>query len=341
MAVHRLLSAIVAAALLSLFTPLCMAQSFLTGTLYDLKRTASGEPSKVGKAASDDAAGERHGTKRLSDQQVLGVAEIISKYLKKWDKNELAPFYRLDGPLYAANFMVPTVPADAICLYGNDADNMQPGGWVGVYEGVVQAPKSGVFRFIGMGDDFLAVQFDGKTVLQAGHYNSFAYKKKDVGALHFSSLSAAGQAHIKALRKKKGKGRFKGYELIPDVPGMPTVNKLYGGLHAGAPFRVEEGKEYPIRVFVSDMSGTPFGYVLFCEELTEEKMPGEKRAQGSFCLFRTNYNALSPEDVHKNIKERLLQKLGSAGSVPSLEMPRLSSDGPVWKVVKSEIPQEK
>ena len=83
---------------------------------------------------------------------------------KGWNESELNRFYKAPQQLYAAQFYIPRTPAkDAPKAYGGD-DKVKPSQWLAIYRGKVRAPKSGTFRFVGLGDDYLVVRFNKQNV---------------------------------------------------------------------------------------------------------------------------------------------------------------------------------
>ena len=95
--------------------------------------------------------------------------EFLSRFVNKgWNESELNRFYKAPQQLYAAQFYIPRTPAkDAPKAYGCD-DKVKPSQWLAIYRGKVRAPKSGTFRFVGLGDDYLVVRFNKQNVFDYG-----------------------------------------------------------------------------------------------------------------------------------------------------------------------------
>ena len=72
---------------------------------------------------------------------------------------------------------------------------MLPGYWLVLYQGWVKAPLTERIRFVGMGDDYLAVRFDGKTVLesQGGQLTRGVLVDLREGELYFMQVALANQ----------------------------------------------------------------------------------------------------------------------------------------------------
>lgn len=49
---------------------------------------------------------------------------------------------------------------------------MKPSRWIAIYRGKVRAPKSGTFRFVGAGDDVIAVRFNNQNVFDYGWFQA-------------------------------------------------------------------------------------------------------------------------------------------------------------------------
>ena len=114
--------------------------STLVGTFYDTKQTPGGRPTNM---------------------NMNQYREFLSRFVNKgWNESELNRFYKAPQQLYAAQFYIPRTPAkDAPKAYGCD-DKVKPSQWLAIYRGKVRAPKSGTFRFVGLGDDYLVVRFN-------------------------------------------------------------------------------------------------------------------------------------------------------------------------------------
>ena len=110
--------------------------STLVGTFYDTKQTPGGRPTNM---------------------NMNQYREFLSRFVNKgWNESELNRFYKAPQQLYAAQFYIPRTPAkDAPKAYGCD-DKVKPSQWLAIYRGKVRAPKSGTFRFVGLGRRLLS-----------------------------------------------------------------------------------------------------------------------------------------------------------------------------------------
>ncbi len=292
--------------------------SALTGSLYDIKRTRTGSTPKDG-IKLDSAS---HVV--LADQYKLH--EAVHNFTKTWSASALERYYKAKKPLYASNFMVPSCQAAyAPVAFGEDPKQFKPAAWVLVYRGKVRAPKSGKFRFVGVGDDFIGVRFDRKTVLEAGWIIPSMYEK---GKSHATGVSKEYKDAIKAGSDSK----HRGYQIIP-MDGLANWNAGPGGLIGGTVFDVKEGQTYPIEICMSEIGGS-FGYALLIEELDSNGKSKAKydksgkvlNPQECFDLFRTNFSMPNEKELCE-----LLTKAGFP--TKSLPMPKFNPDSLIWTAV--------
>ena len=276
--------------------------STLEGTFYDLKKKKSGAASGL----------------KPSDQN--GVIAALAKFFQSnWNEAELNKYYKSETKLYASSWYLPVASAK----YGPIAYEVgdpkkpetqwecQPASWLAVYRGKVIAPKTGKFRFIGTGDDFLAVRFNRKTVLEAGYRAPTFFDKANPNGCYISE----GAKRADFLSKRKG------YEMITTVTGCNKWNGELGGLVAGYEFSVKEGEAYPIEIAISEIPGGWFGFVLFIEDVTDGKNSKAKQ----YDLFRTCDTNPDPAKVMAALREA-----GCAGQSVSIPF---NEDSWVWESV--------
>ena len=75
------------------------------------------------------------------------------------------------------------------------------------------------------------------------------------------------------------------------------------GLVAGAPFKVEEFKEYPIEIALAEIPGGKFGFILFIEEVDSKGNPVDKSPNKKYDLFRTCDENPDPDKIMQALKE--------------------------------------
>lgn len=271
----------------------------LEGTFYDLKMKRNGKPS--GLESADE----------------MQVVEVLSKFFANWNERELSQYYRPDFRLFSSFWYLPAAKARygpiAFEVGAPDKDESiwecKPSAWLAVYRGRVIAPKTGKFRFIGTADDFMAVRFDSKTVLEAGYFAPTFYEKANPKKCCISA-PANREAFLNARR---------GYEMITSIGSCDKWNAELGGLVAGAPFFVREGEKYNIEIAVADISGDSVGFVLFIEDVTDGKTSQAKR----YDLFRTS--KINP-DVDK-----VIQALKDAGCYEGDNRIPFNEDSWIWE----------
>ncbi len=283
------------------------AGSALEGTLYDLKQSKGGAPTKVAPGGN------------VNKDELYGT---VAGYLKNWSQSALGRFYKSPAKLYASNFFVPMARASLAPEAFQCAQKVKPAAWLVVYRGKVKSPITGKIRFVGTGDDFIGVRFGGKVVLEGGYRLPSAYQKGDLSKVHISN---ADHAKHKARIKSGEDKAHKEYEFI-NYPGIPTWNTEIGGLTAGNVINVKEGVSYPIEIAVTEEGGL-FGYVLMWENLTDNPVVKGGKVSGGkkFYLFRTNFSEPNKEELKKLIGKH------SAGG--DMQWPEYEADSPIWVAV--------
>ena len=307
--------------------------SALEGTFYDLKLTRNGTPSKIptieiktGKDGKPEKGKDGKPIKLLKVKNQDAVCEVIGKFLNNnWNQAILAPYYSPNQKLYASNFYLPQAKAEYAPIAYNCTDVCQDAGWIAIYRGRVRAPKSGKFRFIGTGDDYLGVRFNKKMVLEAGYRIPSLYTKEDPRR-YWVSGAGDKDRHWKEIKEGKRKG-FEGYELISHIKEIPSWNANLGGLTAGKEFEVKEGEIYPIEVAISEIPGGAFGFVLLIEDITNGKTP----PGGKYDLFRTNFSLPNKKEIFELIKKG--NCLWMTPSPDKLQAPPYNEDSPIWTAV--------
>ena len=282
--------------------------SALVGTFYDLKQTKSGAPSGI--------VGGGGGTHK--------VMEVLNNFLKNWSESALNKFYKSPNKLYASSFYVPVCLAKYGPIAYGVGDKVKEGSWVAVYRGKVRAPKSGKFRFVGTGDECIAVRFNRKLVLEAGYQIPSRWSKENANRTHVAGERDAA-VYWKDIKEGKDKVH-KGYERIK-LKGMDTWNNdktELGGMTIGQVFEVEEGNVYPIEVLLTEIGGK-FGVMLLLEDMSEGLK--SNNPNNIYHLFRTNFS--TPND--KSILELLKKDKCNAGD--KLQVPQYNQDSLIWVAV--------
>ncbi|MEZ0216308.1 MAG: PA14 domain-containing protein [Rariglobus sp.] len=139
----------------------------LVGRFYDLKQNRSKKPNpnlvKLGPAA-------------------LAIKEVTEFIKGGWTSGSLSEFFQAPTTLYATQIFVPVMSADeAPKAYGVEKE-VQPRAWIAHYRGRVSPPATGAYRFVGAGDDLMAVRIDGRLVLDCGGTKGSTFKTDRTGA---------------------------------------------------------------------------------------------------------------------------------------------------------------
>jgi hypothetical protein len=116
------------------------------GTFYDFKRA-------------------RRGTKLVTDQQ--HYQGEIRRFMKAgWKTSKLAKYYRSPKKLYSTTFVIPTLNSEvAPIAFGED--ETEGNYWMAHYKGQLVHQKGITFRFLGSGDELIAVRVNGEVVMAA------------------------------------------------------------------------------------------------------------------------------------------------------------------------------
>jgi len=191
----------------------------LVGNFYDIKQTDKREPTGL---------------------EVGAVAGVIREFIADgWKERKLEKFYKAKKPLYQTKLYIPVMPATGAPEAFNCEKEVEPARWIVIYRGAVTPPKSGKFRFVGIGDDVLVVRFNGKHVFDYGYTTPTSGTKEGLMEKPYTMYT---------------------YETTP------TWNQHKQGLARGPEFRAEAGKAYPIEILMSELPGGLFGAVLLLEE---------------------------------------------------------------------------
>ena len=213
----------------TLFGSKLHTESALIGTLYDLKQ--------------DQKKRSKYG---------WDYPKIIAKFLDNgWDESYLNQYYKVTDPLYATQIFVPKISAKAAPDAFGVSDFVKPRLWVVHYKGQVAAPQGGVYRFVGIADDTLAVAVNGKTVLVGCH--------------------AGSQLPTKKIRQHPRLG--------------PSVRRI-GKASTGDWFEVDNGEVIDLDVIVGEFPGGNFAAFLWIEQKgrTYQK---DKKGRNILPIFQT------------------------------------------------------
>ena len=248
----------------------------LPGVFYDLRRVSKGLDVVKLKGRSAPQFSETLWEKTLSDF-VLGHWMNSTDYDYTPQFIDFTNYYCYPQVRYDSYFYR-TWTAAEIQNFFDDKESSTTG-WVAIHAGNVVAPFSGYVRFVGYGDDVLAVQFDNKLVLDYGNY---------------------------LLGQKKNAGTAKGRPLGAFLQNGKT-NSLYENIETckfedytmakGLMVQVVKGNVYPIKIMYSMINGTSCSVALFFEMLNAsgKPLPGH---EDKLYLFRTTME--NPNDTSES-----------------------------------------
>jgi hypothetical protein len=295
----------------------------LPGVLYDLKWTSDG----ISTHLTDLQDGKQFNRMRTALSvwnlpDTSGKESVMVPFLKRfvlsnWPYRtdsagnlffrEFSQFSRSSVSPNRAFFYQPSVSSDtAPKVFSNDR-SLSGAGWVGIHSGYVVAPFTGKFRFVGYGNDALAVRFNGQLVLDYGCYALSLGKRLDSTWDYLAILSGT------AARTDPQKRMVLENPIYSKCKLDRYSTSLFDnhGLAKGVPVNVIQGQCYPIEILVSDIENNSFCMALFAEQLDSNGKP-IKENPAKLPLFRTT-SELPPH--------------------PGGSFPDFDEDSPIWKVV--------
>jgi hypothetical protein len=183
--------------------------------------------------------GRLYDFKQTTGRQVVrpDIAKIYDDFFAQgWNESVFQKYYRAKDEVVGTQFFIPVMRAvDGPTAFGVEKE-VQPSFFGVLYKGRVTAPKSGTFRFIGQGDDIVAVRFDGKNVFY-----------------HAAQGSGAG---LLAIRSK----------YFQDTSDEGANASTIGFPGVGQWFTVDQGKTYDMEVLLSEVPGGLCLFYLLIEE---------------------------------------------------------------------------
>lgn len=271
------------------------ADSAFVGQFWDLKKlkNRSDSPLKSGFA---------------SNQETLNL--ISQFYNNKWQQGAFDRYFKSPVKLYAQSFYMPFCQdSEASNAYDPTKKmGLKASRWVAIYTAKVQAPKSGRFRFVGLGDSVLAVRFNGENVLATGMHT-----------LENAKFFGAGD---EGYRKDKEFFEYASCQAW-NSEAEGGENALFGFM-AGAEFTVKQDEWYDMEVLVSEIGGGYFGFCLLIDDLDDSKKTLSKDGKPLFQLFRT---AL----VSPTAKEAYEGMLAPPDEAEGTVDPPYDADSYVWR----------
>lgn len=193
----------------------------LEGRLYDFKQTPDGKDIPY----------------NLADR-----AEFVDRIARLHRSNFSAPalrrHFQAPNSLFLTHLAIPLTDAGSGPKFFGAEKTIKPSGWMAHYRGKITAPKTGTYRFSGLGDDYIAVLINGRPRL--------------IGCWSDIQEGIAGR-----WEPTEPTGRFKS-----PFSGMRLV---YGDW-----IKMKEGEVLDIDIAVGERPGGKVGFILHIEEKDAE-----------------------------------------------------------------------
>ncbi len=193
------------------------ASGGLGGWMYDFKQTPDGDKVKY---------------------DLANPAEFVDRVVRlqrsRFSEASLARHFRAPNNLFLTHLAIPLSPAAEGPAFFGARESIEPSGWIARYRGTITVPKTGTYRFSGLGDDYLVVLLDGRMRLAAcwGDIQSAVAGRWDPA---------------------EPTGKFTG--------GFSGMRLVYGDW-----VRLSAGQKVDIDVVIGERPGGKVGFVLHVEE---------------------------------------------------------------------------
>ncbi|MBM3826061.1 MAG: hypothetical protein FJ410_05015 [Verrucomicrobia bacterium] len=202
----------------------------ISGTLYDIKQDRAGKPTSAMGVMTKDHRDP------VNQKPIAAYRKEVKEFLidNNFNPTALNDRFRSPHTLYAQQiFIPPCLATEAPKAYGVEG-KVKPSRWIAHYRGMVKVPRSGQFRFVGSGDDWMVIRFNGKVALDSGFEHPIV--------------------------KNNVYPQFKGQqcdETHPSTLGRP--------MRCGPWIEITAGQEIPIDIVLGETPGGAF-YAFLCIE---------------------------------------------------------------------------
>jgi hypothetical protein len=230
----------------------------LVGRFYDLKQSSKLLPGTKQRAGTSIADEGLYGAPGQYTQSTLGNIDVLRRFFKgQWNESILRDtYYEAKDPLTAFQVFIPSIDAAKAPEAFSVEKEVKPSHWVIHYKGNVIAPRDGKFRFVGKGDNLLAVRFDGKNVfvqspqreLTASEFPGVTFDAKEAVAKGAWFQVERGKTYpIEILLGKIPQGIFSSLLMIEEEnPMTPYPKRTFKPEFAAYPvFQVKKGEKVP------------------------------------------------------------------------------------------------
>jgi hypothetical protein len=253
------------------------------GRLYDLKQQKDRSPNRTLEKFLATMRGN-------APYDELMAKEIDDLMQSNWRSGYLdSKFYRSETPLYATQIFVPEIPANDAPKAYEAEKNVQPRCWIAHYRGRVSPATTGIYRFVGGGDDVLVVRLNGRIVLDGGILNVSKFKtdrpERPVYTYDFTRKSLG----LTVLTQRRG-GFVVGHQMELRAGVFYDIDVIVGESPGGYFFAnlllEQDGVDYP-----KDRKGNP---ILPLLRLSDSASPDKKLNYPPFQENGPVWRALAP-----------------------------------------------
>jgi len=242
--------------------------------------------------------------KQTKDEKSTGMTaerwvDFTEKWINgSWDVKELQQYYAGPQALHTPLIYIPNMAADEGPKAFGVEKKVQPRLWLAHYKATVTPPVSGKFRFIGCGDDILAVRFKGKLVLD-------------------HNIANRNGVYMRKLWSTPPQYSYPGLQIRP--------------LTGGEWFTVTAGGKYEMEVLFGECPG---GFMCAFLMIEKEGAKYEKDEKGTpilpvFRLANVVPKAMEEKEIHRQTEE-IKNGLRGAKS-PIGDAPPFSTNDLPWR----------
>ena len=212
-----------------------VSQREFVGRFYDLKQKKDGAPSGIGRLVSQSRPFDSRDPDAIEATEKY--RQVLERFLSGWNEGVLARYFCAPQQKYTTAFMMPIMDAnDAPTSFGV-GDSVKPSKWLAYYQGEIVAPRSGKYRFHGVGDDVLVVRVKNSVVLDGSIMNASGWQSDDQSDNLFKSYNHWGMRVGDWFHLQEGK----------PVSMEVLLGEEPGGLFFAQLYIEEKGGSYPTR----------------------------------------------------------------------------------------------
>ena len=225
-----------------------MNSSGLQGFLVDIKQDPKGELNDLGEFYQQGAS--------LGQNTARFKEEISSIMRKRYSQDSFGKYFKASNTLGYSTLVLDKGSADIGPKCFGAENEIQPSGWIAVYEGVLAANHSKKVRFLGRFDDILLVYVNEKLVLDGSWQAGYTQDYSDFNVKHEKAPKLGG--------RDAAMGPYISLRAGDEI--RVVVGEVPGGSIVGGLFIEEEGVENP-----GYKKDGQYRYIPFCtQELNEE-----------------------------------------------------------------------